>query len=237
MSIKAVIFDIEGTVCPISFVKEVLYPYALKKSQELLPKLKFPLQSSSPLESHALEFPEQYRTSSSALIEHIKDLTARDVKAPYLKSLQGYLWKSGYDSGEIKVDIFPDAATAIKTWGSKLDGIYIYSSGSVAAQKLLFAHTDSGDLNKYLKGYFDTVNAGPKLEKSSYEAIAKEIGLEPRSILFFSDNPKEIEAADDAGWRTAWTIRPGNDPVEGFKAPGITVKTFPENITTLYEKL
>lgn len=226
--IKAVVLDIEGTVCPISFVKDVLYPYALKKAKDVLKTVEFPVVSSKgELEAHLAEFPREYASSPNAVLEHMAYLTARDVKAPYLKSLQGYLWREGYSSGEIKVSLFGDAAPAIKRWSESLKqygepaGVYIYSSGSVPAQKLLFAHTTQGDLNGLLSGYFDTVNAGPKTEAGSYEKIAAAIGLPASEIIFFSDNPKEIEAAEVSGWSTVYTVREGNAPTPAaFKPTG-----------------
>lgn len=226
--IRAVVLDIEGTVCPISFVKDVLYPYALTKAKQLLPETNFPIdKSQGELESHLAEFPKEHAGSSDQVLEHMADLTIRDVKAPYLKGLQGYLWREGYNSGEIKVDLFPDATPAILRWSEQLArhgapaGVYIYSSGSVPAQKLLFGHTSQGDLNSHLSGYFDTVNAGPKTESQSYTKIAQAIGLPKEDILFFSDNPREIEAAEEAGWSAVFTIRPGNAPVPAaFKPKG-----------------
>ena len=222
-------------MCSISFVKDILYPYALKKAQELLPTVNFPPTGSGELESHLAAFPAEATHSSAALLSHMAELTAKDVKAPYLKALQGFLWKEGYASGEITVDLFPDAALAIDRWSHKFQssefgpasGVYIYSSGSVAAQKLLFGHTRQGDLNHLLKGYFDTVNAGPKTEKTSYEKIADAIGLPGAEIRFFSDNPAEITAAEAAGWETVFTVRPGNAPAPAnFKPKGLVATNF-----------
>lgn len=232
--IKAVVLDIEGTVCPISFVKDVLYPYALKKAIDVVKTVEFPpVPSKGELEAHLAEFPEEYCRSPNALLEHMSYLTARDIKAPYLKSLQGYLWREGYDSGEIKVSLFLDAAQAISRWSKSLEqygcpaGVYIYSSGSVPAQKLLFAHTSQGDLNHHLSGYFDTLNAGPKTESESYRKIAEAIGLPGSEITFFSDNPKEIEAAEASGWSTFYTVREGNAPTPAsFKPRGRVTSDF-----------
>jgi enolase-phosphatase E1 len=225
--IRNVVFDIEGTVCPISFVKETLFPYAIKRIHEIVPKLEnqFPLTNTptdsahTELLSYLQKFPDEYKISPQGLLDHIDDLTQRDVKAPYLKSLQGYLWKSGYESGEIKAPLFSDAISAIEEWPKILSerngGIWIYSSGSVPAQILLFRHVDATptDMTPNLKGYFDTVNAGPKTEAPSYDKIASDIGGSSNEILFFSDNPLEIKAAKLAGWNAITTMRPGNAPL------------------------
>lgn len=228
--IRHVVFDIEGTVCPISFVKDKLFPYALKRVHELVPQVadKFPLSGDAPaaadgphneLLSYLHAFPDEYKQSSSALLDHIDDLTARDVKAGYLKALQGYLWKDGYESGQIKAPLFEDAISVLKSWSERLSarngGVWIYSSGSVPAQILLFKHVDATptDMTPLLKGYFDTKNAGAKTEPVSYEKIASAIGAPASEILFFSDNPLEIAAAETAGWSAITTVRPGNAPL------------------------
>lgn len=142
---------------------------------------------------------------------------SRDVKASYLKALQGYLWESGYKSGEIKAPLFPDVAPKIKSWAKNGHHIVIYSSGSVPAQKLLFRHTnaDPADLTPLITDYFDTVNAGPKTEAWSYEKITStyELSDAPSSWLFLSDNVKEVDAAKAAGLQSFVVQRPGNAPL------------------------
>lgn len=139
----------------------------------------------------------------------------RDVKAPYLKTLQGYLWKSGYDAGELRVPLFADVAPKLSSWHAAGKRIVIFSSGSVDAQKLLFGHTDAAapasDLNPLITDYFDTVNAGPKMEAASYLKIAAAHPDHPvGDWLFLSDNVMEVEAAKEAGMQSFVVDRPGN---------------------------
>ncbi|KAJ6441678.1 enolase-phosphatase [Purpureocillium lavendulum] len=205
------VFDIEGTVCSISFVHDVLFPYAL----DALPGHLDHHWDSPVFAQYRGSFPMEYRNDRAALEAHVRDLVARDVKAPYLKALQGHLWKQGYESGEIKAPLFPDVApliTASHTLGKK---IIIYSSGSVPAQKLLFAHTNASpsDLTPLISGYFDTVNAGPKTEPGSYAAIlASHSDVAPARWLFLSDNLKEVRAALASGMQGLPVTRPGNAP-------------------------
>lgn len=141
---------------------------------------------------------------------------SRDVKAPYLKSLQGYLWENGYESGALKAPLFPDVAAKFESWRAHGVTIVIYSSGSVPAQKLLFRHTNGSpsDLTPMITDFFDTVNAGPKTERSSYEKIAgKHSRFAPNEWLFLSDNVKEVEAAEEAGLQSIIVQRPGNAPL------------------------
>lgn len=140
----------------------------------------------------------------------------RDVKAPYLKSLQGYLWENGYKSGELQAPLFPDVPSKFTSWIGQGQRIMIYSSGSVPAQKLLFKHTnaDTADLTGAITDFFDTTNAGPKTEASSYEKIASKYpNFKPSEFLFLSDNVKEVEAAKKAGMQSVVVQREGNNPL------------------------
>ena len=142
---------------------------------------------------------------------------SRDVKASYLKSLQGHLWENGYSTMELKAPLFPDVAPKFKSWEKNGQQIVIYSSGSVSAQKLLFRHTNAepADLTPMIADYFDTVSAGPKTEASSYEKILSKHsqGSGSSSWLFLSDNVKEVEAAKAAGMQSFVVQRPGNNPL------------------------
>lgn len=231
-AIRGLVLDIEGTICPISYVKDILYPYALDAVQIRVSNLKayFPLGASSTSSKSAsaedqrlldalAKFPSEHTTSPESLIAHIERLIALDFKDSTLKLVQGILWKDGYASGEIRAPLYKDVIPAIKHYSKSLThGVTIYSSGSVEAQILLFKHVagpdgSSIDLTPHLSEYFDTVNAGPKTEAESYELIAKELKTEAQSLLFLSDNPLEIDAATEAGLQTLLTVRPGNVPV------------------------
>ncbi|KAH8821574.1 HAD-like domain-containing protein [Xylogone sp. PMI_703] len=212
--VRAVLLDIEGTVCPISFVKDVLFPYAL----QALPSTLATQWDSPEFQPYRDAFPEGHRSSPAAFDQHVRDLMAKDLKISYLKSLQGYLWLKGYESGEIRCPLFPDVFPALTSWHAASIPILIYSSGSVAAQKLLFQYTNSkpeADLRALITDYFDTVNAGPKTEPASYEKIAsahREIG-EIGRWLFLSDNVKEVDAAKGAGMQSLVVVRDGNAPL------------------------
>lgn len=138
---------------------------------------------------------------------------AQDLKIAYLKSLQGYLWQRGYANGEIRAPLFPDVPAKLKTWTDNGIKVMIYSSGSVPAQKLLFKHTSSNpaDLTPLISDWFDTVNAGPKQDKASYETIAsKHPDVPIGEWLFLSDNIQEVDAAIAAGMQSKVVQRPGN---------------------------
>ncbi|RDL35160.1 uncharacterized protein BP5553_07091 [Venustampulla echinocandica] len=157
---------------------------------------------------------------------------SRDVKIAYLKSLQGYLWTQGYASGSLRCPLFPDVAPSMKKWHAAGITIIIYSSGSVAAQKLLFQYTNAEptpDLRSLISDYFDTVNAGVKSDKESYEKIAKTRDVHIGKWLFLSDNVKEVQAAKGAGMKSFVVVREGNVPLSGDEREGnILVGSFEE---------
>ncbi|KAK3179684.1 enolase-phosphatase E1 [Lecanicillium sp. MT-2017a] len=209
-AIDVLLLDIEGTVCPISFVKDVLFPYAL----EALPKVLDEQWDSPTLAPYRDAFPEEYRDNRPALEAHVRDLVQRDVKASYLKSLQGHLWRHGYETGVLKAPLFEDVAPFIRTAHSAGKKVIIYSSGSVPAQKLFFGHTsaDPSDMTPLVSDWYDTVNAGLKMEAASYKKIlaAHPEVEDPLRWLFLSDNMSEVEAAKEAGMQSLPVVRPGN---------------------------
>lgn len=218
LTMTVLLLDIEGTVCPITFVKDVLFPYFLDQLPTVLSKQSFPLTGDEPISSILQKLPNDVKVNADSIHSHFTNLVNRDVKDPILKSLQGLIWKLGYASGELKAPIYPDSIEYIKDYSGK---IYIYSSGSVQAQKLLFGHVqnipgeaqDQLDLNPYLSGYFDITTSGFKYEKSSYEQILKAIDVRGDDVLFLSDNVAEVKAAIGAGLGSYLVERPGNAPI------------------------
>jgi enolase-phosphatase E1 len=145
-----------------------------------------------------------------------------DVKATGLKAMQGLVWKAGFESGELIAPIYEDVLPQLKLWQKHGIDIRIYSSGSVAAQKLFFGHTQHGDILAHFSGHYDTT-IGSKKDSESYRKIAADIGVQPDEILFVSDLEGELEAARDAGVQVAAAIRPGNKPLsETANFPTIT---------------
>lgn len=214
-STRAILLDIEGTICPISWVKDTLFPYAIKVLSQVLAE-KWDAPDFQPYKD---AFPIETTRTPQSLERYVRDLTERDVKIACLKSLQGYLWKSGFESGAYSAPLFDDVLPALNRWHDKGLTCNIYSSGSVFAQKLLFAHisnpssTDEHaviDRRNLITGWFDTVNAGPKTSKESYEKIARDLMRAPQTVLFLSDNVAEIVAAQEAGMVAIIVDRPGN---------------------------
>jgi enolase-phosphatase E1 len=219
--VHAILLDIEGTTTPIDFVYKVLFPYARQHVREfvelhandLLEEISA-LKAEHGADNEHGNNPPAWRESSSALLlESIRDyvnwLMDLDRKSTALKALQGKIWEAGYLSGRLRGEIYPDVPPAFARWRKQGRQIYIYSSGSVLAQKLLFAHTTNGDLSEWISGYFDTTT-GAKKAASSYHSIAENIGHAAGEILFMSDVTGELDAARSAGLQTILCVRPGN---------------------------
>ncbi|MCB2188981.1 MAG: acireductone synthase [Deltaproteobacteria bacterium] len=206
---QAVLLDIEGTTTPLAFVKELLFPYARARLPEFVVR-----HEQDPAVAHELR---QIREMAGqelsprevgALLQTWID---QDRKIAPLKSLQALVWQQGYERGEIKGQVYPDAVRALRAWWLRGVRLYVYSSGAVPAQKALFRHSESGDLSGWFTGHFDLA-LGSKTQAESYAAIAAIIGLAPGRILFLSDVKAELDAARQAGLQTGWVIRQGALP-------------------------
>ncbi len=202
--IKAIVTDIEGTTSSLSFVKDVLFPYARANLADYVRHHKDEPQVNTLLEDTGKEAGAELNLEQS--IDQLIQWLDEDKKVTPLKSLQGLIWEAGYRKGAFKGHVYPDAADNLKAWKAKGLDLYIYSSGSVHAQKLLFANTDYGDLTPLFSGYFDT-HIGGKKERESYDKIAGQLGIPADQILFLSDIKEELDAAKAAGFATLWLTR------------------------------
>jgi enolase-phosphatase E1 len=202
--IKAIVTDIEGTTSSIDFVHQSLFPYAKAKLRAFLrahaaePKVAAQLHDTAQLEGRPLTWEE-----AAAVLERWID---EDRKLTPLKALQGMIWAQGYAAGELKGHVYPDTPLYLRRWHEQGLRLYIYSSGSVEAQKLIFGHSDAGDLTPLFSGYFDTLIGG-KREADSYRAILKELALPGAEVLFLSDVGEELDAARAAGLHTCQLLR------------------------------
>jgi len=206
---KGILLDIEGTTTPISFVYDVLFPYARSHVSENL--------AAEDIAALRLSHEEDLRngfsppTWTEVPVAYVHWLMDQDRKLTALKNLQGKIWLTGYQKGALHGEVFEDVPSAFARWHEAGMDVRIYSSGSSLAQRLLFSSTHSGDLTKFLNGYFDTTT-GPKIEAESYVVIGLAFRCEPGEILFVSDVVQELDAARIAGMQTALCIRPGNHP-------------------------
>ena len=212
-SIRAILLDIEGTTTPITFVHDVLFSYARGQVRDYLAQHfdDEDVQSDIRLLRNDPDNEGFPADDLEAIVAYLNRLIDLDRKSTGLKSLQGRIWREGYADGSLRAQVFPDVAPAFARWRKAGLTVSIFSSGSVLAQKLLFAHTEAGDLTPFIGHYFDTA-VGKKGEAESYRRIAEALGLQPSEILFVSDVVAELAAAREAGMETALSLRPGNQP-------------------------
>jgi enolase-phosphatase E1 len=205
--IKAIVTDIEGTTSSLSFVKDVLFPYARAQMGDFIHK-----HAEEPAIAALIEDVRQEAGEDldlDGVIQTLKQWIDADKKITPLKALQGLLWETGYQQGDFKGHIYSDAKQQLEQWHQQGIKLYVYSSGSVHAQKLLFGYTEYGDLNYLFSGYFDT-KIGAKIKSDSYRHIAEAIKLPAYEILFLSDVKPELDAAKAADMQTTWLIRDGD---------------------------
>jgi enolase-phosphatase E1 len=222
-NVQAILLDIEGTTTPVEFVYKILFPFARQhvrefiqqsyQSEEVQADINALKAEHSADAEKGHEPPYWHEDSTDKQVEsatrYVYWLMDQDRKSRALKSLQGKIWEGGYLSGRLRGQIYADVLPAFARWRGQQRAIHIFSSGSVLAQKLLFAHTTDGDLTGYISDYFDTTT-GAKMDAASYQSISAKIGSPTAEVLFISDVTAELDAARNAGMRTALCVRPGS---------------------------
>ena len=205
-----ILTDIEGTTSSISFVKDVLFPYARKALPTFIARNGHDPHVRPLLDQVAAECGGICQDEMIA--ETLQGWIDEDRKHTALKSLQGMIWAAGYRDGDFKADIYPDVAPALLQWHEMDIPLAVYSSGSVPAQKLLFSHTQAGDLTPLFCHYFDT-EVGHKRAADSYRLIADRLDRAPGTIYFLSDVVEELDAAREAGMHTVLLDRLEDYPI------------------------
>lgn len=220
---SAYLLDIEGTTTPVDFVYKTLFPFARCALPAFLQQAAHSAEKAAALTDDARHLRSEHdadvaaerrpppwddRQAQTEMLPYLLWLMDHDRKSRGLKSIQGRIWEDGYRSGLLQGEIYPDVEPALRRWRSRGARVFIYSSGSVLAQKLLFGHLPSGDLTPLLDGHFDT-EVGAKREAQSYSTIAARIGRPPAEVLFLSDTPEEIAAARAAGMAATLVRRDG----------------------------
>ena len=205
--IKAILTDIEGTITRISFVKDVLFPYAAKQLATFLR-----------LNAKKARVAEQIAAVKTIIDEPNADLERvisvlltwieEDKKITPLKQLQGLIWQTGYEHGDFKGHLYPDAFDFLQAQHAQNIALYVYSSGSVRAQQLLFKYSDYGDIRALFNDFFDT-KVGAKQEQAAYNTIIEQLPFDASEVLFLSDVAAELDAAKAAGLKTLHLIRDG----------------------------
>lgn len=205
--VRAILTDIEGTTTSLNFVKDELFPYAYERFEDFIRNNTERLQDVF-AEVNGIMHSELTLDES---IQILKVWFEQDKKFTPLKTIQGMIWEEGYRNRNLRGHLYEDAFNTLRYWYLKRMPVYIYSSGSVAAQKLLFRYSMYGKISHLIAGHFDT-NIGSKLQSQSYSNIAEQLDIPTKDILFLSDNPAEIEAAKQAGMQVQLVDREGKAP-------------------------
>jgi enolase-phosphatase E1 len=205
-TIRSILTDIEGTTSSIDFVKDVLFPYAYRHLPEYVAKHRDDPEVARWLDATASEAGIA-RDDIAAITAELLRWIELDRKATPLKALQGMIWEAGYRDGAFRAHVYPEVADRLREWKSRGLDLHVYSSGSVAAQRLFFRHSEAGDLGDLFERHFDT-EIGGKRDVDSYRHIAQSIDREPEEVLFLSDIVEELDAARGAGMQTIRLCRP-----------------------------
>ncbi|HEY9687569.1 MAG TPA: acireductone synthase [Coleofasciculaceae cyanobacterium] len=230
---RYILMDIEGTTTDISFVHQVLFPYSAEHLPRFVqeystghsgnPEVRAVLQSvKETIRMENKQGAETCEPNDEQAVETLLRWIREDRKHTALKTLQGLIWKAGYERGDYRGHVYDDVPAALEQWKKQGIDLGIYSSGSVQAQKLIFGYSTHGDLTPYFSHYFDT-HVGGKKEAGSYLKIAEQLNLPPSDILFLSDMEDELDAAAQAGMQIMQLVR--KEPVTS-KYP--TVSSFAE---------
>ena len=224
MNQQHLLLDIEGTTCPVSFVSDVLFPFAKQELSHYIKQHWDESPHKKPIQAAKKEWlddqsPESMKIKQQVakreteemdgLIQYLKHLISIDKKSTALKDLQGKIWEHGYNNGDLKSQLFPETAECLREWRKQGLTLSVYSSGSIQAQKLLYRHSPAGDLEKLFSHWFDT-HTGPKKSTESYIRIAEQLHSSPNKIWFVSDNGAECDSARLAGMHTLFSLRDGN---------------------------
>lgn len=221
MKPSAYLLDIEGTTTPIDFVTKVLFPFARLEMSNFIANSLNNTESRLSMVADCCLLADEWKQDTSppawddcpdprSALPYLYWLMDHDRKSTALKSIQGRIWEQGYLSGKIQGKVYDDVWPAVERWHSRGAQIYIYSSGSTLAQKLLFGHLAKGDMTKFIAGYFDTTT-GPKRDSNSYTKISSVIGQPPEEICFLSDIIQEVQAARAAGINSLLVDRTGEN--------------------------
>ena len=218
------LLDIEGTTCPVSFVNDILSPFAKRELSSYLIQNEHNGNQSQTIEKAKKEWAEDQSVKSvqlkkqvdlqqisemDALTQYLEHLIVIDKKSTALKDIQGEIWELGYSNGELKAKLFPETVECLQQWHRQGITLSVYSSGSIHAQQLLYRHTSEGNFETLFSYWFDT-HTGPKKVSQSYTTIATKLKSDPENIWFISDNGEECDAARKAGMKTLFSLRDGN---------------------------
>lgn len=227
MSLQAVVLDIEGTTSSTGFVHETLYPYSADRFATWIAAHADDADVSAQVDA-VRELAGEPDADLDRVVWWLHHWLSRDEKITPLKAFQGWIWAEGFAAGDLVSHFFDDSIPAMRRWHDAGIVLYIFSSGSVSAQKAWFGNTPDGNLLPLLSDHFDTENTGPKRQASSYEAITASIGVAPSETVFLSDLVAELDAAREAGWHTVGVRRVGDQYYDQGVGDHLAIHSFDE---------
>jgi enolase-phosphatase E1 len=206
--LRTVVVDIEGTTSATAFVVERLYPYSAERFADWIDAHRDDPETARAVDQ-VRELIGEPAADTDRVVAALRAWLSADEKLTPLKTIQGRIWEDGFTRGDLVAHFYPDVAPALRAWKAAGHELYVFSSGSVTAQRSWFRHSIEGDLLPLLSGHFDTTNAGPKRSADSYRKITALTGADPARTVFLSDVVAELDAARAAGWHTVGVRRPG----------------------------
>ncbi|MFK7894059.1 MAG: acireductone synthase [Granulosicoccus sp.] len=225
MNLPAIVLDIEGTTSSTCYVHETLYPYAQQRFVSWLTHHQSDEQVAEQLNA-IRSLADEPDASLERIVWWLNYWLEDDQKVTPLKAIQGWIWDEGFKAGKLKSHFYDDAIPVIRRWHTEGRRLFIFSSGSVAAQHAWFGHTPDGDLLPLFSGHFDTENLGPKRVASSYRLIAERTGFDVQNMVFLSDLQAELDAAREAGWHTVGVSRKGDQYYEQGVGDHLRIESF-----------
>ncbi|XP_076442399.1 enolase-phosphatase E1-like [Babylonia areolata] len=222
--VRAIVFDVEGTTTPITFLKDILIPENIEDHlkdtfeepetikdlatlREMAQKEKDDGEEGAETIPDAAEGQEAVKKAVAACVQRWVDCKADCAE---FRQFRNHVLRHGFECDRFKADVFDDVPPMLRMLSEEGFNLYVYSSGTGEIEKMLFANTPEGDITDVFANFFDEAAMGSKTEKDSYLKIASEIKIDPKNILYLTDTPEEADAAFKAGWRSALVIRPGN---------------------------
>lgn len=216
-----ILTDVEGTTSPIAFVREVLFPYAHARLADWVAAHREEARVQEVLRAAAAAGGDA-DADEDTVVAWLRAWIDADRKVTALKTLQGWIWRDGFEAGAFQAPVYDDAADGLRGWKAGGHRLAVYSSGSVGAQRLFYGHSTHGDLRPLFEAHFDTA-IGSKKEAASYRRIAEALGVEPGEVLFLTDAEAEVDAARAAGCRVVWVVRPEDRPDADLADPTVPV--------------
>ncbi|ARN83167.1 acireductone synthase [Methylocystis bryophila] len=223
-SIRAIVIDLEGAALPMSFLTQTLAPLAREKLGAFIAAHADEEEVEAALEETGRlmgGFDLKPAEAEALLLRWMK----QDRKASPLKYLQGRVWREAHEAGALEIEFYADAAEAIRAWAAAGLRLFVYSSQSEEAQRMLLAHTPYGDLTPLFEGFLDTT-FGQKIEPGSYRDLVERLALPAGAILLLSGNEEELDAARSEGLATARLMRDGAEKSGHPASPDFTSLQF-----------